>query len=341
MRRLRDALFTLLLVPLLVGWEPLWRNQPDLADGIEAYAAKKWDEALAAFDQATKEVPDAPELHLARGAALYQKALLAAPPQRFEPMTAARDEFQRSLGLDGDARKAAAWHNLATSITQLAMLQVRNEKEGPKPIDREERIGLLQTAIDGFKKGLGLSPQDVDLKWNLEVAQRLLVQLEEEKKKEEEQKKKEQEKNKKDDQKKDQQNKDQQKQDQQNKDQQNKDQQNKDQQKQDQQNKDQQNKDRQKQDPQKKDQQKQDPQKQDQKQKDEQKKEQQKQEQQKKEQQKQQPAKPQPAKPEEAKPAPRLDLAPLEALKNSEKPLQLYRIMMDPKKSRMKVRKDW
>jgi hypothetical protein len=45
---------------LCAAWEPLWRNQPDIADGIEAYQQKKWKEAQAHFEQAAKEIPDTP-----------------------------------------------------------------------------------------------------------------------------------------------------------------------------------------------------------------------------------------------------------------------------------------
>ena len=333
-RRLELAL-VVAVAGLSVAWEPLWRNQPDIEDGVASYQEKKWSQAQGHFEAAAKEIPDTPELHLDRGAALYQQAVLVDAQKRFAPMTTARDEFQRALGLDAAANKAAAWHNLSTAVTQLAILQTKTEtdkegKESTKPQEREERMGLCTTAIDGFKKALQLVPEDVDTKFNLEVAQRLLEQLEEEKKKEEEEKKKKDQK--KDDQKKDEQNKDQKK-DEQKKDDQKKD----DQQKQDQ-NKDQKKDDQQKQDQnkdQKQDEQKQEEQK---KREEEKKREEQKkqEEQQKKEEQKKQ--EPQPA---ELKKAPPLDLAPLEALKNSEKPLQLYRIMMDPKKSRVNVKKDW
>ena len=335
-RRLELAL-VVAVAGLSVAWEPLWRNQPDIEDGVASYQEKKWSQAQGHFEAAAKEIPDTPELHLDRGAALYQQAVLVDAQKRFAPMTTARDEFQRALGLDAAANKAAAWHNLSTAVTQLAILQTKTEtdkegKESTKPQEREERMGLCTTAIDGFKKALQLVPEDVDTKFNLEVAQRLLEQLEEEKKKEEEEKKKKEEQEKKD------QKKDDQKKDEQNKDQK-KDEQKKDDQKKDDQQKQDQNKDDQQKQAQNKDQ-KQDEQKQEeQKKREEEKKreEQKKQEkQQKKEEQKKQ--EPQPA---ELKKAPPLDLAPLEALKNSEKPLQLYRIMMDPKKSRVNVKKDW
>lgn len=333
---------------LLVGWEPLWRNQPEIADGIEAYGQKKWDEALTAFAQAAKEVPDAPEIHFNQGAAQYQKAVLVDAAKRFKPLMDARDEMQRGMSLDGPAKKAALWHNLATTITQVAMLTTKEDKDGPKTLDREARMGYLKSALDGFKKSLELQSDDVDTKWNMEVAQRLLDKLEEEKRKEEEEKKKQEEQKKKDqkqddkkdqkqDDKKDQKQDDKkdQKQDQ-NKDQQKQDQK-KDQQKdqkQDQQKKEQEKKEQEKKEQEKKEQEKKEQQKQDQQKQDQQKKEQEKKEQEKKEQEAQ-------AQPGQAKKAPPLDLSPLDALKNSEKPLQLYRIMMDPRKSGVKVRKDW
>jgi flagellar biosynthesis GTPase FlhF len=294
-RRRLELLILTLCAGLCAAWNPFWRTQPDIDDGIRAYQEKKWSEALEAFDRAAKEIPDTPEIHLGRGDVYYQQALSQDAAQRFQGLTLARDEFQRSLTFDPAPKKAAAYHNLATTVTQLAMLEKKEVKGQVQPVGREERIGLLRTAIDAFKKALDLASEDLDTKYNLEVAQRLLEQLEDEKKKEQ--------------QKQDQQKQDQQKQDQQKQDQQKQDQQKQDQQKQDQQKQDQQKQDQQKQDQQKQDQQKQDQQKQDQ-------------------------------KSEKPKEVP-LDLAPLEALKNSEKPLQLYRIMLDPSRSRIRVKKDW
>jgi Ca-activated chloride channel family protein len=340
LRRWREIALVVGLSLCSAGWEPLWRTQPDIDDGIQAYNEKKWSEALSAYDEAAKAIPDTPELHLNRGDVHAQQALTKDPAERHELLGKAREEFQRALSFDAPAKKAAAFHNLATAVTESAIPDKKMEKGQVAPVPREERIAQLKTAIDGFKKALELHSEDEDTKFNMEVAQRLLAQLEEEQKKEDEQKKKEQEKNKekqekKDDQKQDPQQQDQ-KQDQQKQDQQKQDQQKQDQQKQDQQKQDQQKQDQQKQDQQKQDQAEQEKQKQKQEQqKREQQKqaeqEQQKQEQQKREQQQRQAGK--------QKKDPPLDLAPLEALKNSEKPLQLYRIMMEPPKGN--VGKDW
>src|SRR5688500_1675972 len=66
----------------LGGWEPLWRNDPDVEAGNKAYAEQRYDEALEAYERASDEGGDGAGLAYDRGTAMIGKA--AALPEGLE-----------------------------------------------------------------------------------------------------------------------------------------------------------------------------------------------------------------------------------------------------------------
>ncbi|MCB9557268.1 MAG: tetratricopeptide repeat protein [Deltaproteobacteria bacterium] len=232
----------------LSGFELLRSENSDVVRGNREMAAKKYEQALAAYEAAQKDLPQDDGVAYNRGVALYKLG-------RWDDAAKALSQASRSAD---DSLRQRAFYNLGN---------VQFQKKA------------YADAAASYQQALRLNPADAAAKWNLELALREL---------EKEEKKKKQDQQKQDQQKQDQQKQDQQKQDQQKQDQQKQDQQKQDQQKQDQQKQDQQKQDQQKQDQQKQDQQKQDQQKQGQQKQDQQKQDQQKQDQQKQGQQKQQ-----------------------------------------------------
>jgi hypothetical protein len=108
--------------------------------------------------------------------------------------TAAFDSV-RTMKMD-DATRSQAYYNLGNSLVKLAK-------------DSAQLAGeALQNSVESYKQSLRLNPGDMDAKYNLAYAQRLLQQQQQQQQDKQDQNK---------DQNKDQQNKDQQKQDQQNK----------------------------------------------------------------------------------------------------------------------------
>ena len=152
--------------------------------------------------------------------------------------------FQKTLETDQLGLQQQAYYNLGNT-----QYRVGQQTEKAKP---QDTIKSWRGAIASYDAALKLKADDADAKFNRDLVQKKLDQLQKQQQKKQDQQNKNQ-------QNKDQQNKDQQNKDQQNKDQQNKDQQNKDQQNKDQQNKDQQNKDQQDKDQQDKGQQNQSP----------------------------------------------------------------------------------
>ncbi len=189
-------------------WRDLLRSDNGhVEDGNERMRAGDHQGALAAYDQAAKQLPSEGGVHLNRGL-----ALLAAGE-----LDKARESLLRATEPPASsAVRSAAYYNLGLAFYRGGDALAGEEKH-------QEAQSMFREAVDALKRSLRLSPGNRDAAWNLELAQRRLRE-EEEKQKQEEQEKKEQE------------NQDQQNQDQQNQDQQNQDQQNQDQQNQDQQN---------------------------------------------------------------------------------------------------------
>jgi Ca-activated chloride channel homolog len=197
------AAIALLAAAPAFAFDPFLRENGDVADGNELLAQGKAKEALAAYDEAARELPGRGEVHLDRGLALLRSG---------------DDKIDQAM----QALKLAAAPESAPKVRARALANL-----GDAFFKKED----FESAIESYKKSLMAAPGDRNVAWNLELA------VQKQKKKEEQQKKDQQ---KQDQQKQDQQKQDQQKQDQQKQDQQKQDQQKQDQQKQDQQKQDQQ-----------------------------------------------------------------------------------------------------
>jgi tetratricopeptide (TPR) repeat protein len=194
MARVTLLLLTMACAPLLHAQEA----EHDIRKGNSAFEKGKLQEAADAYSKARTDERGMFNL----GNALY----------RMDSIGPARQSYENAVTMSKDpAARAKAWHNVGNSW-------MRQKK--------------FEEAINAYKEGLKLAPNDADTRYNLAYAQKMLARQQQQQKKQDQQKK--------DQQKQDQQNKDQQKQDQQKQDQQKQDQQDKDQQKKDQQDKDQQ-----------------------------------------------------------------------------------------------------
>ncbi|MFT3921240.1 MAG: hypothetical protein QM778_01770 [Myxococcales bacterium] len=190
------------------AWEWFRSENQDARRGNELLEKGKADEATQAYEAAQRALPNDPGLMLNKGLGLLGAGKL---PE-------ARDAFRAaSQGQASPELRGKANYNLGLTFLREADTLAKEEK-------LEEAQKALTESVDAFKSSLRNVPKNHDAAWNLELAKRRLVDLEQ-KKQQQEQEKKDQE------QKDQQQNQDQQNQDQQNQDQQNQDQQNQDQQK--------------------------------------------------------------------------------------------------------------
>jgi Ca-activated chloride channel family protein len=187
-----------------LAWE-LFRSESSAVErGNEHLSKGQHEEALKAYDEAARELPNDPAVQLDRGLALSSLGKLGE----------AREAFRRA----GSASAPKEIRGPALYDLGLAFMQEADMAGKAEDLDGAKK--LLEESVDAFRGSLRAQPNNKDAAWNLELAKRRLIDTQ----KKQEEKKKQDEDNKKDDQKKDDKNKDQ------NKDDKNKDDKNKDQQ---------------------------------------------------------------------------------------------------------------
>ncbi|HEY6879933.1 MAG TPA: tetratricopeptide repeat protein [Polyangiales bacterium] len=178
------------------AWE-LFRSESSAVErGNAALAKGQHKEALEAYDQAARELPDNPAVQLDRGLALLG----------MDKLGEAREAFRRAgvANAPKDVRGPGLYNLGLTFLKEADLAGKAEDLDGAKK--------MLEEAVDAFRGSLRAKPGNGDAAWNLELAKRRLVDNEQKR----EQKKKEEEEKKKDEQKQqDQQNQDQQNQDQQ------------------------------------------------------------------------------------------------------------------------------
>lgn len=138
--------------------------------GNEALGAGKYQDALAAYDEAKKVRPESPEVAYNRGIALY----------RLGKFDDAQRALQDALKPDRPDMEAKVKYNLGRSAHEAAIAG----REKP-----EEAINSLSKAINFYKEAQTLTPKDEDPKRNLEQAERLRAFLEKKLKEKQEEKK--------------------------------------------------------------------------------------------------------------------------------------------------------
>lgn len=126
---------------LVAGWlaQQLARPDRDVERGIEAYEAREFDAALAAFDAAIARRGERPELSFDRGLVLLAQ----------DDREGAKSAFERASESEDGAIRASAHYEL-----------------GNLAFDASEWDG----AIDHYIETLKASPDHGNAKWNLELA---------------------------------------------------------------------------------------------------------------------------------------------------------------------------
>ncbi len=197
-----------------VAWDPFLVPNDHVEDGNARMVDDDPQGALHHYEQAARQLPNEPGVHLNRGLALLDAGELDRALEAFE--VAAERGGPREI-------RADAFYDMGLVYYQQGDAAASDQ-------NHEEAQRLFREAAERFRQSLRQQPGNADAGWNLELALRRLHEEEEAQEQQEQQEQQDQ----------DQENQDQQNQDQQNQDQQNQDQQNQDQQNQDQQNQDQQ-----------------------------------------------------------------------------------------------------
>lgn len=135
-----------LATAVLLGW-PLPAGAEDFLDKIEqgnkAYHEGQYDQALENYGLAEPDLPESPELEFNIGTTLYQQG-------RYEE---AEERFTKALNSTDINVEQAAHYNLGNTHFKA--------QDYPK-------------AIDSYQKALELNPDDMDAKYNLELARKML-----------------------------------------------------------------------------------------------------------------------------------------------------------------------
>ncbi|MBR9989752.1 MAG: VWA domain-containing protein [Gemmatimonadetes bacterium] len=145
----RRAVQTAVLVLMLIG---TGYGIGDLEKGNRLYREGKYEEAVAAYQRVVDSGKASPQVHYNLGTALLALG-------RFQDADA---QFQRALqGIEPELRERA-FYNLGNRFLEDARAHGDVRQQGE----------LLDAAIEAYKRSLRIDPQDVDAKWNLEMALR-------------------------------------------------------------------------------------------------------------------------------------------------------------------------
>jgi len=112
-------------------------------EGNKAFKEGDYNSALGLYREAEAEKPELPEIHYNIGSALYKEG-------KYEE---AADRFQKAFTTEEVKNEAQARYNLGNVYY---------------------RSGDYQKAIEAYQKSLELVPEDMDAKYNLELARKML-----------------------------------------------------------------------------------------------------------------------------------------------------------------------
>jgi tetratricopeptide (TPR) repeat protein len=132
----------LVAAPRAFAVGPLERNPPKVAEGLKAYDEGRYEEALQAFDAARAQMPDSAALEYDRGNTLY----------RLKRLDEAQKAYQRAAEMAPGQLKAKDLYNLGNNLAEM---------------------GRTDEAIAAYKQALLLEPGDAAARHNLEVLRRL------------------------------------------------------------------------------------------------------------------------------------------------------------------------
>ena len=146
--------FTTVFVIVLVGWIGGWNRA--MTAGNEAYVRGNYDEAQAAFQQATLGKPDNPVAHYNLGTALYRQGNFREAARTFQASLLRHSE-EAAKHIENTLNRSSILYNLGNA---------------------QFKVGDLASAIDAYQQTLRLDPQDTDAHHNLALALQLLKQQE-------------------------------------------------------------------------------------------------------------------------------------------------------------------
>ena len=141
-------------VTVLVGWIDGWSRA--VKAGNAAYVRGNYDEAQAAFQQATLGKPNDPVAHYNLGTALYRQGNFREAARTFQVSLSKYPE-QSAKPIKSILSQSSILYNLGNA---------------------QFKVGDLTDAIASYKQALRLDPQDADAQHNLALVLQFLRQQE-------------------------------------------------------------------------------------------------------------------------------------------------------------------
>ena len=139
---------------VLIGWIGGWSRA--VKAGNAAYVRGNYDEAQAAFQQATLDKPDDPVAHYNLGTALYRQGKFREAARTFQVSLSKYPE-QSAKPIKSILSQSSILYNLGNA---------------------QFKVGDLTDAIASYKQALRLDPQDADAQHNLALVLQFLRQQE-------------------------------------------------------------------------------------------------------------------------------------------------------------------
>ncbi len=149
------ALFVLLV---LAGFTSSDMAYEAIPRGNEFYAIGEYSAAAEQYAIAAAGLPDKPEIRFNQGAAFF----------KLHDNTKAVEHFALALGADDTKLQAQARYNIGNVRYEIALISMNTYQDAVTP---------LKEAIGHYRDALSLDPGFEDARYNLELAHRLLKQL--------------------------------------------------------------------------------------------------------------------------------------------------------------------
>jgi len=150
----RARLAAVALAAVSVGWlDPFAKAR----EAARLYAAGRYDEAAAQYNEALTHQPDSALLHFNLGDAAYKQG----------KFTDAVNAFQQSATGGGESARAA--YNVGNAKYRLG--------EAAESSDPKVALGLYAEALAAYRQAMGTAPDDVDAKFNHEFVEKKIADL--------------------------------------------------------------------------------------------------------------------------------------------------------------------
>jgi tetratricopeptide (TPR) repeat protein len=157
-RRTVGLILTPVLLVLLTGADEIETPYDAAAFAKQAYSEGRYKEAADSYELALVDLPEAPELHFGHGNALF----------KLHDMEQAMAAYLRVLETDDNDLAAKAYYNLGNVHYRISLNAMSTFRDAVTP---------LRKAMQHYRDALGLAPDLADAMYNLELADRLMDDL--------------------------------------------------------------------------------------------------------------------------------------------------------------------